>query len=167
MKNNNILLLSILGLGAYLLFYRKGGIFGKYVKTKFMPVYVDGKPNKNLIRASDKRPGVYLIKVDGKLKYIGYSSYNVYKTITRHFQEWGGRFNDQIRITYPKTDNVTARVIYTNTGAQAIKLERALILKYRPDDNPNKFTTIEADKDSDQIIKSYEEAPFIVNDVPF
>jgi len=131
-------------------------------KTRFMPVYINGKPNPGLIRASVKRPGVYLIKVNGEIKYIGYSYTNVYKTILRHFQSW----NDptQVRITYPKSSNVTARIVYTNTGKQAEKLERALILKLNPADNPNKYekyqTTLEDNYAWEDYSSQGTEAPF-------
>lgn len=159
MKLNKIVIYGALGYAAYLLIKGSNkGIFGKYIKSKFMPVYVDGKPNKKLIKASNKRPGVYLIKVNGNLRYIGYSTYNVYKTLTRHFQNWSGYFNEQARVTYPKGDNVTARVIYTNTPGQAIKLESALILKYKPIDNPYKLVTKEPTAETEKQVEAYQEA---------
>ena len=131
-------------------------------KTRFMPVYINGKPNPGLIRASSKKPGVYLIKVGGILKYIGYSSTNVYKTILRHFQAWDDPY--QVRVTYPKSSNVTARVVYTNTGQQAAKLERALILKLNPPDNPNKYKTYQLELTDQTVWENYQnqstDAPF-------
>lgn len=131
-------------------------------KTRFMPVYINGKPNPGLIRASSKRPGVYLIKVGGELKYIGYSSTNVYKTILRHFQSWDDP--NQVRVTYPKSSNVTARVVYTNTGPQAAKLERALILKLNPPDNPNKYKSYQLEFTDETAWENYQDQ---VTDAPF
>ena len=131
-------------------------------KTRFLPVYIDGKPNAGLIRSNIKRPGVYIIKVAGDIRYIGYSAKNVYKTLLRHFQAWDDPY--QVRITYPKSSNVTARVVYTNTGKQAQKLEKALILKLNPPDNPNKYKSYQLDLTDQTEWENYQEqgtdAPF-------
>lgn len=133
------------------------------IKTPFKPVYIDSKPNKQLIKASIKKPGVYLIKVNGQLRYIGYSATNVYKTLTRHFQSWDDP--RQTRVTYPKNKNITARIVYTNTGAQAAKLERALILKYQPEDNPNKYAQYQITYKDEDFINDYQTTE--TEDVPF
>lgn len=147
---------------AFLLWPKKGIAGTIKAKTRFQPVYIDGKPNPGLIRASIKRPGVYLIKVNGSLKYIGHSGSNVYKTILRHFQSWEDRF--QVRITYPKASYVTARIVYTNTAQQARKLEKALILKLKPPDNPKKYENYQLDFKDEEIVSDYQnsdiEAPF-------
>jgi hypothetical protein len=163
MKKKEIDLLLLAAAGLALLATRAAGIFGAIkTKTRFMPVYVDGKPNPNLIRSNKKKPGTYLIKVNGALKYIGYSGSNVYKTLLRHFQSWED--SRQTRVTYPQRDYVTARVIYTTTPAQAAKLEKALIIKYRPADNPNKYENYELDLRDREAVSAYEieptEAPF-------
>lgn len=151
-------------LAALLLYGSRQTIAGGIkAKTRFLPAYINNKPNPALIRANYKKPGVYLIKVNGKLKYIGYSSTNVYKTFTRHFQSWDDP--RQIRITYPRASYVTARLIYTNTGIQAAKLERALILKYQPEDNPNKYNQYQLNLPEQIILDDYNaedpgEAPF-------
>lgn len=151
-------------LAAYFILFRTGaGIFGPIKsKSRFLPVYIDGRPNKNLIRPGNNKPGVYIIKKAGEVSYIGYSNKNVYKALTRHFQDWSS--SRQTRITYPQSENITARVIYTNTATQAAKLERALIIKQKPIDNPNKY---ENELYSDQLdaihsdyTRSEVEAPF-------
>jgi len=62
----------------------------------FAPYNADGK--NNLLKFKN-RTGVYIIKEKGsaKLLYIGYSGYNLYKTVTRHFQRW--KDNTQVRTT--------------------------------------------------------------------
>jgi hypothetical protein len=160
MKNKNLLLL-LAGAGLYLLLNRSRAGVGAIKKTRFMPVYINGKVNPGLIRSSVKKPGVYLIKVNGNLKYIGYSSTNVYKTLTRHFQSWEDP--RQVRVTYPRASYVTARVIYTTNGGQAARLEKALIIKYKPEDNPNKYANYVLDFEDKQIIEKVadvEDAPF-------
>lgn len=151
-------------LAAYFILFRSGaGIFGPIKsKSRFLPVYIEGKINPALVRASAPRPGVYIIKLNGVIKYIGYSATNVYKTITRHFQSW--KDPRQVRITYPRASYVTARVIYTNTGSQAAALEKALILKHRPEDNPNKYENYTMQFPEKEILTAYQvtdvEAPF-------
>lgn len=143
-------MIEIFILTALLLYGSQQTIAGNIkAKTRFLPAYINNRPNPALVRSNYKKPGVYLIKVNGKLKYIGYSFTNVYKSFTRHFQRWDDP--RQIRVTYPKTAYVTARLIYTNTGIQAMNLEKALILKYKPEDNPNKYNQYELNL-KDQII---------------
>lgn len=141
----------------------KTGLSGPIrAKSRFMPVYIDGRPNPALIRANRRRPGVYMIKVNGTLRYIGYSGTHVYKTLIRHFQAWDDP--RQVRITYPRATYVTARVIYTNTARQAAALEKALIIKYQPTDNPEKYRQAVLDLEEKEIINEYHaadvEAPF-------
>jgi hypothetical protein len=86
-----------------------------------------------------QRPGVYLIFRSGVLVYVGYSSVDVYKAMYRHFQAWNDESRDRPRAVYPKGGSSQVRVIYTNGREQAARLERALIVRYRPKDNPDKL----------------------------
>ena len=93
--------------------------------------------------------------------YIGYSAGSLYKTVSRHFQSWNDR--TQIRVTYPQSEAYKIRIVYTRTGSQAAELERALILKYRPTDNPNKLENYLFSKNDQEIIQqeyNQTEAPF-------
>jgi hypothetical protein len=57
-------------------------------KTKFLPPYDEnGKTNF----PSRKRTGVYLIKENGIIVYVGYSGKDLYKTMYRHFEQWTGK----------------------------------------------------------------------------
>jgi len=132
---------------------------------KFLPPYRPG--GKTTFPDSKKRTGVYLIKENGKLVYIGYSASDLYKTMYRHFQEWNDR-TQQIRITYYnklKTHTYTVRIIYCTTK-QAARLEGALILKYQPRDNTNNYQGFELDAGDNRLIDDYkftiveQEAPF-------
>ena len=130
---------------------------GAIKKSKFLPLYINGKINTEL-KLNSRPYGVYLIKRGGEVKYIGHSSTQLYKTITRHFQSWEDR--QQIRVTYPK-EGTTVRIIYTNTPLQARQLEKALIIKHRPVDNPNKYEQYSLDLSDKKLIKQVEEeAPF-------
>jgi succinyl-CoA synthetase beta subunit len=84
----------------------------------------------------------------------------------RHFQRW----NDpkQVRVTYsPDNTNIKVRVIYT-TAIRAKKLEKALILKYQPKDNPEKYENFVLDKKSEKVlIEAENEFTAITEDLPF
>lgn len=135
-------------------------------KLRFKAPY---KPNgKTNFPEALSHPGVYLIKENGKLVYIGMSQSNVYKTMYRHFQSWDD--NRQIRVTYKdkmKRNDYTARVVYC-TAAQAARLEAGLILKHRPRDNENKFDQYTMDFQDKKVLSEYEATPTIaIEDVPF
>ena len=131
------------------------------IKSKLNPPYKNGKPFYTA-----KQPGVYLIYNNNKLVYVGFSSYNLYKTMYRHFQRW----NDptQVRVTYnPNNPNLKVRVIYT-TAARAKKLEKAIILQYQPKDNPEKYNNYVLDKQSEKtLIEAENEFTAINGDLPF
>jgi len=131
------------------------------IKSKLNRPYKNGKPFYTA-----KQPGVYLIYNDTQLVYVGYSSYNLYKTMYRHFQRW----NDptQVRVTYnPNNPNIKVRVIYT-TATRSKKLEKAIILKYQPKDNPEKYNNYILDKKSEKVlIEAENEFTAINTDLPF
>jgi TATA-box binding protein (TBP) (component of TFIID and TFIIIB) len=132
------------------------------IKSRQNSPYINGKPYYTA-----QRPGTYLIYRSGRLVYVGFSSYNVYKTLYRHFQSW----NDpqQVRIVYDKNDpNIKVRVIYT-TAARARKLEKAIIIKYQPKDNPDKYENyLDLNRKESKVIEEAENE-FTANndDLPF
>src|SRR5574343_574092 len=108
-------------------------------------------------KTDKKQSGVYMIYENEKIVYIGYSAKNLYKTLYRHFQKWN---DSQTRITYSKTDdNIKIRVIYTNNGYQAYKLERALIVKHVPRDNPNKYREYILNKSDNKTVQTLTNQP--------
>jgi excinuclease UvrABC nuclease subunit len=114
-------------------------------KFKLVKPYTGAKTN---IAFTQNKSGVYLIYPAGSQKacYIGMSGSNLYKTLLRHFQAWPD--SKQIRITYPK-QGYNVRIVLC-TPLQAERLERALIVKYKPKDNPFKYElykTTKQDKD--------------------
>jgi len=138
-------------------------------KFKFKKPYkANGKTN---FPDSQGRTGVYIIRVKGKIHYVGYSSNNLYRTLYRHFQVWNeNRGTPHISYNHILDCGcIKVRIIYTNTAKQAYALEKALILKYKPLDNPNKLEDHQADpqeqKYMDKMAKEYfgateEPAPF-------
>lgn len=132
------------------------------IKSRQNSPYINGKPYYTA-----QRPGTYLIYRSGRLIYVGFSSYNVYKTLYRHFQSWYDP--RQIRVTYDKNDpNIKVRVIYT-TAARARKLEKAIIIKYQPKDNPDKYENyLDLNRQESKVIEEAEnEFTANNNDLPF
>lgn len=99
----------------------------------------DGKGYSKYVRNSWGKKGVYLIcsKRTKEPLYIGMSGSNVYKTMTRHLQRWDDP--TQQRTTYKNRGAYLVRIVFTNTEKQAERLEKALIIKHRPRDNPDKL----------------------------
>lgn len=138
---------------------------------KFIAPYkANGKTN---LPEAVNRSGVYLIKKDGVLVYVGYSESNLYKTILRHFQTWNDKQSPE-RLSYKNQMNrakFTVRVVFT-TPKRAAALEKALILKYNPKDNFLKYENYlkQATKTERDYINSieqiYEFAP-VLNEAPF
>lgn len=140
---------------------------------KYHPPY---KPNGRCSFPETKeRTGVYLIKENDKLVYVGYSSTDLYKTMYRHFQEWtdrpykGGRaLPPEIRVTYKarmKRNHYTVRIVFA-TAAQAARLEKMLIIKYNPRDNHLKYENYNQTAWDITAIDSYFETP-VERDIPF
>lgn len=134
------------------------------IKTRLKAPYTKGKCT---FKARNKA-GVYLIYKNTELVYVGYSASNCYKSFYRHFQSWNDK--RQQRVVYNPTDeSIKTRIIYTNTAAQADKLEKALIIKYRPKDNIQQYwLNYETDSKEEEIYDFYkscrtspeEEEPF-------
>lgn len=150
-------------LGLILLLGGNGqSIDGVKAASKIRRAYINGKLNPafNLI-PKGKQSGVYLIYQSEKLVYVGYSGTQLYSTFTRHFQSWDDP--RQVRVTYTKGESMKARILYTNTARQAEALEKALILKYKPRDNPNKYESYQLSAYDKKQLDEYlnrEEAPF-------
>lgn len=107
---------------------------GAIKKIKWLTPY-DDKGRANFLFTTGKA-GVYFIQENNKITYVGYSGYNLYKTMYRHFQQWNHR--TQIVVSYKnKTrNNYKVRVILC-TPNQAQRLELYFINKLKPRDNSN------------------------------
>ena len=139
-------------------------------KFKFVPPYSEkGKTN---FRASQNRSGVYLIKENGILVYVGFSAKNLYKTMYRHFQRWSHKTQDVITYVDKMTKNkYLVRIIYC-TPKQAQYLEKALIKKHRPRDNYMQYEimldnyTPKENKYMEEVVDIYENVN-VSYDLPF
>jgi hypothetical protein len=129
-------------------------------KYKLVKPYTKEKTN---ISFTENKSGVYLIYPIGSQKavYIGMSGSNLYKTILRHFQSWNDR--QQIRVTYAK-QGYNIRIVLC-TPQQAERLERALIVKHNPIDNPNKYLLYTTTKQDENEVEKYINTDSI--DCPF
>lgn len=129
---------------------------------KFRPPYRSG--GRTSYPETKDRSGVYLIKEDGRLVYVGYSGSNLYRTMYRHFERW--RHRSQEVVTYHNRRNAyTVRVVLC-TPAQAARLERALIIRHRPRDNENKYEQYQLDFYDKAAVRTYDAAP-VETVVPF
>ncbi len=133
-------------------------------KFKFLPPYTP--EGKTTFPATVDRSGVYLVKENGKVVYIGMSKINLYRTLYRHFQAWSHSLQEvttyQSRL---KKNKYTVRVVLC-TPSQAERLERALIIKNKPRDNELKykgyqlkFTDIKVEHEYSKAL-TLEEMPF-------
>ena len=117
---------------------------------------------------TQKRSGVYLIKENDKLVYVGFSGSDLYRTLYRHFQVWtdknyrGGKAAPpEHRVTYVskmKRNRYTVRVTLC-TPAQAERLERMLIRKHNPRDNRAKYESYEVKARDQELMVVYALAP--------
>ena len=124
-------------------------------KTRFFYPYTN-----NRCALTKSGIGVYIIKKSGKIVYIGYSSYDVKKTMYRHFQNWNDK--TQRRVVYKDLKEVTVRVVFCRTEKQAAILEEVLILKHRPKDNEQKINLYSTAESSavENTYSASEEVPF-------
>jgi hypothetical protein len=126
------------------------------IKSRFAKIYINNKLNPALGLRTSGQSGVYIIKSGAQVVYVGYSATNLYKTMTRHFQSWEDR---QVRTVYNNrnSENLTARVIFC-APMKAKKLETALVIKYRPRDNNNKYNQYILDLSDKKLIYELDES---------
>lgn len=127
-------------------------------KTKLKPPYFweRHKMRASTTFAKRNKSGVYIIYKNNKPVYIGFSRTDVYKALYRHFQKWSDK--TQVRVTYdPNNASYKVRVIYCNTSLNADRLEKALIIKLKPKDNPQKYwLSNEIDEQEKKIYSLYK-----------
>lgn len=149
------------------------GEIGAMKKHRYIPVYTErpreGKRGKSNLGFAKDKSGVYLIKENGKIVYVGQSQNNLYRTITRHFQDWNDRRSpDRVTYRYKMDRNrYTVRIVFVSPS-RALKLEEMLIKRHRPRDNAAKLHEIESftpTKGMENVLEEYEES--YTDEVPF
>ena len=126
-------------------------------KFKFFPPY--RSTGRTTFPDIVNRSGVYLIKENEKLVYIGMSGSNLYKTMYRHFEKWNHRTQDVVSYNSRLSRNRYSVRIVLCTAIQAARLERALIKNHRPRDNENKYKQYEIEPVDLNLIHAYEAQP--------
>jgi len=127
----------------------------KLVKSALLPPYYfkDNAMRRSATFNERNKSGVYMIYKNKVLRYVGFSASNVYKSLYRHFEEWNDR--QQKRVTYTNLKDIKVRVIYCSP-TRAYSLEKALIIKLKPKDNPLKYwITNTTDKKENEIYNMY------------
>ena len=134
-------------------------------RTKYLPPYTDTGRTTFPAR---QRPGVYVIKRAGRLRYVGFSTVDVYKALYRHFQTWNDRSRPEPRVVYRNLADIRVRVIYTDSAAQAARLERALIIRFKPPDNPQQLLDLQVTPAMERTMDEAANADWLpIDDVPF
>ncbi len=140
---------------------------------RFQPPY--NSKGKTTFPGASKKSGVYLIKENGELVYVGYSGTDLYKTMYRHFQSWsdaeykGGKaIPAQYRVSYKEfleKKKYTVRIVFC-TAIQAERLERVLIKKYNPRDNANKYEQYQIEFNDTKVYSEYVHTE-VIDHIPF
>jgi len=126
------------------------------IKTKFKQPY-NAAGNTTLLK--DYKTGVYIIKENGKVVYIGVSLRNIYKTLYRHFENWN-HANQDVTCYDIDSKKYTYRVVFC-TESQAHVLEKILIKKLKPRDNRHKHESYAIEKYRKQVYNMYLSTPSI------
>lgn len=109
----------------------------------------DGDPWPEWLRAFKRACGVYVIKQNGRVVYVGSSRKRLYDTVTRHFQQWKRtpRGRRAAKYNYHRTHetdhdpgmvysrNNCQIAVYTVACGDELEEETKLIHRYQPRDN--------------------------------
>jgi hypothetical protein len=120
----------------------------------FVPVYT-GLRGKRRICGIKRSPavekaGCYIIKWDGVIVYIGFSSTNAHRVLYRHFQRWTDirwigygnyiRLNSYSAVTEEEWSMYEVSLVNCADGRIAQLMEKQLICGLNPRDNVLKYT---------------------------
>jgi hypothetical protein len=104
-------------------------------KLNWVPSYINGKAGITGIVLKKRIPGLYFIKENDVLVYIGKSAYNVKQVLYRHFQQWNpDRTCRHYRVSYEKGGDYQVAVHLFNQ-LEVHDAEILNIQKYQPRDN--------------------------------
>jgi len=115
-------------------------------KAPFDPAKIDGRKRRTL-GGYRKKSGVYIIKEDEVIVYVGMSTSCIVEALYRHFYAWPDRKDNRrrkpgwYRITYADTldDKDYEITVILTTPQQAPALERSMIVFLNPRDNRQKY----------------------------
>jgi hypothetical protein len=103
----------------------------------FLPAYLPEKNKRGKIyglAGIRRKTGVYFIRENGILVYVGMSRSNLQEALYRHFQDWRKSWR-QKRTTYTFEPGVHEVACITTDKDAAHPLEKCYILEYNPRDN--------------------------------
>jgi GIY-YIG catalytic domain len=121
-------------------------------RSKLLSPYKQTEKGRKTSFNIRNKSGVYIIYEGKKVVYVGESSNNLYRTMYRHFQSWND--DTQYRAVF-NPDKVKVRIILC-TATQATKLEAALILKYYPEKNKNRYEGFTTDSSEKKVLEKFE-----------
>ncbi len=106
----------------------------------FLPAFV---PTKNKLRKYGLQGirykfGVYFIRENGILVYVGMSRSNLQEALYRHFQDWRKSWA-QKRVNYLDFNNIYTVACITTEKEEAHPMEKCYILEYNPRDNNMRY----------------------------
>ncbi len=107
----------------------------------FLPAYLPTKNKRGKtygLSGIRKKTGVYFIKENGILVYVGMSRSNLQEALYRHFQDWQ-RSWAQKRVNYLDFSNVYEVACITTEKDDAHPLEKCYILEFNPRDNNKRY----------------------------
>jgi len=109
----------------------------------FLPAYLPGETKRGKIYGLSgirNKSGVYFIKENGVLVYVGMSRSNLQEALYRHFQDWSSSWK-QKRVSYKNEIGINTyeAACITTDKDNAHPLEKCYILEYNPRDNNMKY----------------------------
>ena len=127
---------------------------------KFKPAYISERQCGIKWDKTVKRKGVYFIKENGRLVYIGMSQSCIYKALYRHFQRWN---TYQKVVTYKDLLSINEYevAVFMTDEHDIPSLEKDLIIINNPRDNSLKYEAYTRDIDYGSIKRyTYVDNPF-------
>jgi heterodisulfide reductase subunit A-like polyferredoxin len=112
--------------------------------TPFISNKSAGVYKRRTLAHHNKKAGVYLIKENENIVYIGMSQSCVVEALYRHFYEWNDVRQFANRVTYfNKLHKHNYQVvIMVTTKQEAAKLEQSMIITLNPRDNRERYEEI-------------------------
>ncbi len=109
----------------------------------FLPAYLPEKNKRGKVyglQGIRKKAGVYFIRENGILVYVGMSRSNLQEALYRHFQDWSRSWK-QKRVFYKHEVDVHNYEVacITTESDQAHPMEKCYILQYNPRDNHMRY----------------------------
>lgn len=102
----------------------------------FVPAYLGANCGITHTKTTGNVSGIYFIKENDVLVYIGMSNFNVKKVLYRHFQKWNPDKwrSNHYRVSYDKNAH-KYEVAVLLLDNEVLKTEEILISIYQPRDN--------------------------------